>query len=439
MKFYNREKEIAQLKEIQHKSLQNAQMTVITGRRRIGKTQLLLKSTEGEPTLYFFVARKAETLLCQDFQQEIETKLDIPILGKVENFGTLFRYVMELSKSRAFNLIIDEFQEFYTVAPSVYSDMQHHWDLNKDESKINLLLSGSVYSLMHKIFQGSKEPLFGRATARIVVKPFATNTLKEILADHNPTYTHEDLLALYTFTGGVAKYVQLLIDAGATTLTKMLNYIVSEESLFITEGKNMLIDEFGKEYTNYFSILSSIARGENTRSKIEAIIGKEIGGYLTRLNDDYSLITKDMPIYAKISSKNVRYILKDNFLTFWFRFVYKYSYIIEIGGYEQLREIIKRDYPTYSGTILERYFKDKFIESKKYSRIGGYWDRRGENEIDLIAMNELDSVADVIEIKRKASNIDQDKLVEKSVHLCNAISELKGYRINTFGLSMEDM
>ena len=439
MKFYNREKEIAQLKEIQHKSLQNAQMTVITGRRRIGKTQLLLKSTEGEPTLYFFVARKAETLLCQDFQQEIETKLDIPILGKVENFGTLFRYVMELSKSRAFNLIIDEFQEFYTVAPSVYSDMQHHWDLNKDESKINLLLSGSVYSLMHKIFQGSKEPLFGRATARIVVKPFATNTLKEILADHNPTYTHEDLLALYTFTGGVAKYVQLLIDAGATTLTKMLNYIVSEESLFITEGKNMLIDEFGKEYTNYFSILSSIARGENTRSKIEAIIGKEIGGYLTRLNDDYSLITKDMPIYAKISSKNVRYILKDNFLTFWFRFVYKYSYIIEIGGYEQLREIIKRDYPTYSGTILERYFKDKFIESKKYSRIGGYWDRRGENEIDLIAMNELDSVADVIEIKRKASNIDQDKLVEKSVHLCNAISELKGYSINTFGLSMEDM
>ena len=439
MKFYNREKEIAQLKEIQHKSLQNAQMTVITGRRRIGKTQLLLKSTEGEPTLYFFVARKAETLLCQDFQQEIETKLDIPILGKVENFGTLFRYVMELSKSRAFNLIIDEFQEFYTVAPSVYSDMQHHWDLNKDESKINLLLSGSVYSLMHKIFQGSKEPLFGRATARIVVKPFATNTLKEILADHNPTYTHEDLLALYTFTGGVAKYVQLLIDAGATTLTKMLNYIVSEESLFITEGKNMLIDEFGKEYTNYFSILSSIARGENTRSKIEAIIGKEIGGYLTRLNDDYSLITKDMPIYAKISSKNVRYILKDNFLTFWFRFVYKYSYIIEIGGYEQLREIIKRDYPTYSGTILERYFKDKFIESKKYSRIGGYWDRRGENEIDLIAMNELDSVADVIEIKRKASNIDQDKLIEKSVHLCNAISELKGYRINTFGLSMEDM
>ncbi len=439
MKFYNREKEIAQLKEIQHKSLQNAQMTVITGRRRIGKTQLLLKSTEAEPTLYFFVARKAETLLCQDFQQEIETKLNIPILGKVENFGTLFRYIMELSKSRAFNLIIDEFQEFYTVAPSVYSDMQHHWDLNKDESKINLLLSGSVYSLMHKIFQGSKEPLFGRATARIVVKPFATNTLKEILADHNPTYTHEDLLALYTFTGGVAKYVQLLIDAGATTLTKMLNYIVSEESLFITEGKNMLIDEFGKEYTNYFSILSSIARGENTRSKIEAIIGKEIGGYLTRLNDDYSLITKDMPIYAKISSKNVRYILKDNFLTFWFRFVYKYSYIIEIGGYEQLREIIKRDYPTYSGTILERYFKDKFIESKKYSRIGGYWDRRGENEIDLIAMNELDSVADVIEIKRKASNIDQDKLIEKSVHLCNAISELKGYRINTFGLSMEDM
>ncbi len=388
MKFYNREREIETLQQIQRDSLQNAQMTVVTGRRRIGKTQLLLKATEGQATLYFFVARKSESLLCQDFQHEITTKLGVPMLGKVESFGELFQYIMQLSKSQAFNLIIDEFQEFFTVAPSAYSDMQHHWDVNKDESKINLLLSGSVYSLMYKIFQSSKEPLFGRATARLMVKPFATNVLKEILADHNPNYSSEDLLALYTFTGGIAKYVQLLMDAGAYTYVKMLNYIIKEDSIFISEGKNMLIDEFGKEYTNYFSILSSIARGENTRAKIEGIIGREIGGYLTKLENDYSLISKDIPIYSKSSSKNVRYILNDNFLTFWFRFIYKYSYIIEIGNYEQLRDIVKRDYNTYSGIILERYFKNRFKESLKYSCIGGYWDRKGENEIDIIAINE---------------------------------------------------
>lgn len=134
----------------------------MTGRRRIGKTQLLLKATEGQSTLYFFVARKAESFLCQDFAQEIKNKLDIPILGEVNSFGELFKYLMELSKTRSFNLIIDEFQEFYNIAPSVYSDVQHYWDVNKKQSKMNLLLSDSVNSLMHKIFQNSKEPLFGR-------------------------------------------------------------------------------------------------------------------------------------------------------------------------------------------------------------------------------------------------------------------------------------
>ncbi len=439
MKFYNREKEIARLQEIQLQSLTNAQMTVVTGRRRIGKTQLLLKATEGQPTLYFFVARKAEHLLCQDFQHEIEQKLQLPMVGRIERFGELFRYLMILSKSQPFNLIIDEFQEFYTVAPSVYSDMQHHWDYNKDESKMNLLLSGSVYSLMHKIFQGAKEPLFGRATALLRVKPFETDVLKEILHDHNPTYTSEDLLSLYTFTGGVAKYVQLLMDGEATTHEKMIDYIVREESLFIAEGKNMLIEEFGKEYTNYFSILSTIARGENTRTKIEAIVGREIGGYLTKMEHDYSLITKSQPIYAKTSSKSVRYLLRDNFLTFWFRFIYKYSHIIEIGAYDQLKAIIQRDYATFSGIILERYFRERFIESGNYSRIGSYWNRKGENEIDLIAVNELNETADIVEIKRKAANIDLEVLRDKAAYLRTAISELKGYTFHLQALSMDDM
>ena len=91
-----------------------------------------------------------------------KNKLDIPILGEVNSFGELFKYLMELSKTQSFNLIIDEFQEFYNIAPSVYSDVQHYWYVNKKQSKMNLLLSGSVNSLMHKIFQNYKEPLFGR-------------------------------------------------------------------------------------------------------------------------------------------------------------------------------------------------------------------------------------------------------------------------------------
>lgn len=439
MKFYNREKETEQLLKIQKSSLNHAQMTVVTGRRRIGKTQLLLRSTDGQPTLYFFVARKAESFLCQDFQQEIKTKLGVSIFGEISSFGKLFEYLMELSKERTFNLIIDEFQEFYNIAPSVYSDMQHYWDVNKDKSKMNLLLSGSVYSLMHKIFENSKEPLFGRATAMLKVRPFEISVLKEILADHNPAYTSEDLLALYAFTGGVAKYVQLLMDSGTYTLKEMLEYIIKEDSTFIPEGKNMLIEEFGKEYATYFTILSTIARGENTRAKIEAVVKREIGGYLTKLEGDYGLISKATPIFSKVETKNVRYTLEDNFLTFWFRFIYKYSYIVEIGAYEELHNIVTRDYPTFSGKILERYFRTKLIEQKNITRIGGYWDRKGENEIDIIAINELTKIADIIEVKRNISNINLEKLTEKSLQFRKATGKLTDYKIRIKGLSMSDM
>lgn len=440
MRFYNREKEIERLHEIQERSGQNAQMTVITGRRRIGKTQLLLKATGGQPTLYFFVARKAENFLCQDFLQEINDKLGIPILGQITNFGKLFEFLMELSKQRSFNLIIDEFQEFYNIAPSVYSDMQRIWDLNKDESRLNLLLSGSVYSLMYKIFQNSKEPLFGRSTAMLSVRSFETSVLKEILSEYHPDYTPEDLLALYAFTGGVAKYVQLLMDNKAYTLDSMLNEIVREDSTFIPEGKNMLIEEFGKEYANYFTILSAIARGENTRAKIEAVVQREIGGYLTKLEADYGLISKITPILSKVETKNVRYTLEDNFLIFWFRFIYKYSYMIEIGAYDQLRELIKRDYSVFSGKILERYFRTKFIEQKEVTRIGGCWDRKGENEIDLIAINELTEKVNMIEVKRNPAKIDMARLKEKSDHFRKVVGkELEGYEFRLIGLSMNDM
>lgn len=441
MKFYDREKEISRLREIEHASLSNAQLTVVTGRRRVGKTQLILKATESEaePALYFFVARKAENYLCQDFQQEIVKKLGTPIMGEVSSFGKLFEYLMIVSEQRAFTLIIDEFQEFYKVSPSVYSDMQHYWDIYKEKSKINIIVCGSVYSLMHKIFENQKEPLFGRATAKMSVKPFRVSTMKEILNDYNPRYTSEDLLALYSFTGGVAKYVQQFMDAGSTTYKKMLSQMIQEDSTFLGEGRNMLIEEFGTEYATYFTILSAIARGENTRSKIEAVVKRELGGYTTKLEHDYGLIAKSTPIFSKVETKNVRYVIEDNFLIFWFRFIYKYGYMLEVGNYDGLRAIIDRDYKTFSGKMLEKYFRTKFIQSGNITNIGGYWDRKGENEIDLIVINELDKQAQIIEVKRKADNIDLDILRKKGAHFLRTKGELKDYQITYSGLSMEDM
>ena len=439
MKFYDREEEQELLENIRAASLQESQMTVLFGRRRIGKTQLALQCTAGSLTLYFFVARKAEALLCQDFVDEAESKLELPI-GNYTSFAKLFRHLLIISRERPFNLIIDEFQDFQRTNPSIFSEIQREWDLNKGTSKMNLIVSGSIYSLMHQIFEDRKEPLFSRAGQMIHLKPFEVEVLKEILADHNPSYRPDDLLALYAFTGGVAWYVNLFMTNKAYTKDKMISLLTRPNSPFLNEGKNLLIEEFGPDYSIYFSILECIAGGDYTRGEIESRLGKaEIGGYLAKLEKYYSLISKKRPIFSKENSKQVRYCIADNFLTFLFRFIYRYQGYIESGALKLVENIVRRDYDVFSGNMLERYFRDKFMQSGLYTDIGMYWNRKGENEIDLITLNDLDKTADIYEIKRDESRYSITKLEEKVANLLEAERELKKYSLNLGKLSLQDM
>jgi AAA+ ATPase superfamily predicted ATPase len=439
MKFYNRERELVNLNRIHELSLTDGQMTIMVGRRRIGKTQLLLTSVERQPTLYFFVTRKAENMLCRDFIEETQTKLQIPI-GNYSSFGKLFEHLLIVGQEKPFNLIIDEFQDFSRINPAVFSEMQKYWDLYKKTSKINLLISGSVYSMMHRIFEDKKEPLFSRAGQIIHLKSFNVSVLREILADHNPDYTAEDLLALYAFTGGVAWYVELFMKYGAFTYEKMIDLIAEEDSPFLNEGKNLIIEEFGKDYTIYFSIMECIARGLNTRGDIESYLGEiEIGGYLSRLEKDFSVICQQRPIFAKPSSKQVRYAIDDNFLSFWFRFIYKYQNFVESGSFGLLKEIIRRDYPTFSGIMLERYFTAKYRESGQFTNLGRFWDRKGENEIDLIAVNELNKTVEFIEIKRSQARINLKTLEQKATFFLHNTGECKDYAVSYNGLSLENL
>lgn len=436
LKFYNREKEIEQLYKIEQLSKVSAQMTFVIGRRRIGKTALLKKAFGETTMLYFFVEKKNEALLCEEFVTEIRNKLQVSLYGEMRNFKSVFGYLMELSQTREFTLIIDEFQEFRSVNAAIYSEMQNSWDAAKDKSKLNLILCGSVYSLMKHIFENSKEPLFGRATARINVKAFNIETIKLIIRDYKPEFSNEDLLAFYVFTGGVAKYVEMLVQANAFSLEQIVDVVFSENSLFLDEGKNVLIDEFGKEYGNYFSILSLIAGSKTSRSEIESILGMNIGGYLEKLENDYGLIAKVRPIFSKPAGKNVKYKLNDNFLNFWFRFIYKYRGAVETESFDFLKDIFMRDYKTYSGLLLERYFREKITNEMNLSQIGSYWESGNQNEIDIVAINEYDKIALIAEVKRNKDKIDLKILKEKSVQL---IKNLGGYKITYQGYSMDDM
>lgn len=439
MKFFNREKEIALFKEIKQQSVRNAQFTVLTGRRRIGKTTLVFKAYDEQSLVYLFVSRKSEKDLCNGFRHEIEKKLGIPIMGTPASFSEIFEYLMKLSKLQPLTVFIDEFQDFKFVNPSVFSDMQRIWDLNKEQSKINLIVGGSVNSLMNEIFRDSKQPLYQRETGFLKLSVFSPAVLKDILSCYHPDYTKEDLLALYSFTGGVAKYVELFIDNRKFTANDMVNFMIRDGSTFLDEGKVMLIGEFGKEYGTYFSILSAIADGYTTRIKIEDKVGKEIGGYLSKLEGDYELISKCQPIYEKSSNKNVRYILKDNFLTFWFRFIYKFSFMLEIRAYKKLQEVILRDYETFSGYMLERYFREKLAEGEEFTRIGGWWDRKGGNEIDIVAAEDFEKRLDFIEVKRHRERFRLALLEEKINHFFQLHKNFSSFTRMVRCLSMEDM
>lgn len=437
MKFYDRTKEIKQLQDIELASNESARFTVVSGRRRVGKTTLIREAYKNIPILYFFVGRKAESELCRTFVQVAEETLGIPF-GMYEHFGDLFKAIMMIARERHFTLVIDEFQEFYKVNPSVYSDMQNHWDKYHNESKINLVVCGSVNSLLNKIFRNSKEPLFGRQTDMMKVRPFSPSVLKSIIMDLNSDYENEDLLTLYLLTGGVAKYVQLL-SRKKLSHNNMFDIVFEDDSTFLTEGKTMLIEEFGKDYGKYFSILSLIAQGHNNRGEIEDILHFEVGGYLSKLIDDYEIIVKQQPLFEKSANKNVTYIIEDKFLRFWFRYIHKYDYIIEAGAKDKLKQIVLKDYTTYSGKILEDYFRDSMKESGEYTRIGYWHDRKGENEIDIIAEDIIAEKLDVIEVKRQEENIDYSILRSKADTFFKSIKhDYSKYSIQYRGLSLDD-
>ena len=373
MRFFDRGEEIGILRNIREKSRRSARFTVVTGRRRVGKTQLVKRAMEDEPYLYLYVSRKAEKELCKGFQDEIGRVLGLPLVGTADRFEVLFKVVMEESKKRPVTLVIDEFQEFFRVNDSVFSSMADIWDDAHKDAKLNLIVCGSVNRLMNRIFKDRSEPLYGRNTGLLHVDPFKTSVLKDILAFHSPGFSNDDLLALWTLTGGVARYVEQLMDDGAFTRAKMLESIFRRDSPYLDEGMSIL------------------------------------------------------------------YEIDDCFFRFWFRFVWKNMYLKELQRFDVMRDYAARDYEVFSGFALERYFHWRFVEEKKYTRMDAWWDRKGENEIDLVCDDEVSGRLDFFEVKRDATRVDLASLERKSLAFFAKNPQLKSRKVTFSGLSVQDM
>ncbi|MBL7006327.1 MAG: ATP-binding protein [Spirochaetia bacterium] len=436
MKFYNREQELNILNDI-YKQCHDSygKITVITGRRRIGKTLLAKKYAEDKDHLYLFTSKKAEKLICDEFLIEYEDFIHEKHIGTIDRFSALFELLLKLGTKKKYVLIIDEFQEFKNINKSTFSEIQKLWDVYKFETHVHVVFIGSIYSLMTEIFQDEKEPLYGRADRILYIKPFKPTTIKEILEDYN-YYSEENLFYNYLITGGVPRYQELLYENGNFTKENIINQIFQRDSFFIEEGRSLLIQEFGKEYGIYFSILELISTGKTSRSEIESILGKSVGGYLERLEKEYDVVVKVKPIGVKKDSRNQKYTIKDNFIRFWFRFIYKNMTIIQNERFDYIKKLVERDLSTYAGPILEKLFIEIMNNSQKYGLIGTYWERGNVNEIDIIAVDDLLREIYFAEVKLNKDKIKMIKLENKTKKI---LQKYNGFNVIYEGLSIADI
>lgn len=436
MKFFGREKELKILEKEQELSAASARFTIVMGRRRIGKTSLIRRHFQGKQCLYILAKNEAEATFCSSLQQQIQRELGISVYGAVRSMRDIFDILFSYATQHQLNLVIDEVQEFFYVRKTIFADMQELWDKYKPDMKINFITCGSIYSLMKELFEDNKSAMYGRMTKRLDLQPFTIATQKQILGYYCPDYMSEDLLCLYMLTGGVAKYIETLIDEGAFRKEQMLTCFTNEYMPFLTEGSDLINMEFRREGAVYYSILSLIADGKNTSGEIDSVLGITTSAYLRNLEINYTLLKKMRPIFASERSKGVKYRINDNFLQFWFRFIYPNLDLVENHRSDLLWDIVKKGYSVYSGLVLERYFQQKLREEERFTLIGNWWDSKGENEIDIIVVNRMDRKARIAEVKINRNKISIPVLKEKARKI---VGELKRYQIEYTGYSLEDM
>ena len=441
MKFYDREHELKRLRKEFQKLKHRSSVIVVAGRRRIGKTRLVFEAHKDKPFLYFFVGKKKMPDLLEEWTDEINTKIG-KVYGEFSNFSQLVGYLFNKAKEKEITVFFDEVQNFLTINPAAFSDLQKHFDINRETSSLLLVFAGSSYSMVEKIFTGSAEPLFGRATEFIRLSYLPVNTQKEILVDAG-FYSGENLLHTFSIFDGIPRFYEEILETGKKDFKNTLKELIVNKEFLWEEGLNMMREEFGKDYSIYHSILSSIALGKRSRNEIEQAIQSSAGGYLHNLEKVYGLVKKESPIFSKRTKGGIqRYYFADNFYEFWFRFISRFQYLKEINRKEKAYEKIWELLPEYEGYKFEALIKRIFIEINpfdiEFTRIGRYWDRKGENEIDIIMADEDSGTAYLVEVKRNLKKTLKKEEKIKFYNKAAAIPPLKEYNIRYLFAGIEN-
>jgi len=364
-------------------SIKNNFFLIIKGRRRIGKTLLLNKAFPH--AVYLFIwPDKSLDWLCQEICREN----NLPAFSR---FKDIIEYLLDKEKI----IILDEFQNLMNIDKSIYGELQKIIDERKDKF-CKIAVAGSSHSLMNKVFNDSASPLYGRRTHEIILGHLKIEDLLRELK-----LSIEDFIELWAVFEGVPYYYELF-DKKKSVRKNILDLIVLKNAQLVNEGKAILSVEFGKDSKTYNTIISAIADGKTKLNEISVLFDNkknEVVRYLNTLRKEFNLVRKITPLTENPEkSRNGRYEIIDNFLSFWFLIIDKQKSLIEQERFKEVEYNFNKVFNIYLGRKFEKFIltlirQGNFKEFKNYDQIGCQWGKykgeegRNSYEIDILGMN----------------------------------------------------
>jgi len=430
-KFIDRERELEFLERAY--SSNRAEFLVVYGRRRIGKTELLLHFARDKPHVYFLATERPYRDNLRELQRLLSEFLGDRLFGKIafEDIDELLMAFAERIGDERAILIIDEFPLLIGHHRPVLSLLQKAWDLKLSETRIMLILCGSSVSAMESEVLAYKSPLYGRRTGqwRLTEIPFFH------IGEFLPGYTVENLVKVYGITGGIPAYL-LQFDPKKGFDENVVERVLSKGAFLYEEAEFLLREEL-REPANYFAILHAIASGRSRFGEIVNSTGLDkslVSKYLAVLQR-LGIVEREVPVTAtlKEASKKGLYSITDNYFAFWFRYVLPNKGYLEAGLAEEVWERSKSDFNVYMGSVFKRLIRNPEVFLRltgfRFTKLGRWW-RKGE-EIDLLALNEREKKALFVEVKWKNLSLKEArgilKDLEKKVELVGLEGWEKGY------------
>ncbi len=388
--FVNRENELKNLNDEYRKK--RSSFVVIFGRRRVGKTTLIKEFVKNKDYIYFQADLQNEVLQIQRFKSIFSEKYkDINLFDtEFNSWDGLFAFFFKdrvNKKDKKLIIVIDEFQYLVKVNPSIPSIFQRIWDDILSKSNVMFIISGSSVSMMYQSVLNYNSPLYGRRTLQINLKPMGFFEFKKFFNNQEL----KKIFEFYSVIGGVPKYVELL-DLKKTLEWNIENRILNKSEFLYFEPKFLLNEDFNN-LTNYFSIMEAISSGEHKIGNISKRLKVKVNNLSSFIDKLIlvELIEREVPVTEENPSKSKKglYFIKDNFIKFWFTFVFPFQSYIEMDNIKFVMDKVKKSFNNYVSRNFEKVSTEFLIKSRipfEFMKIGRWWNKN--NEIDIVGIGE---------------------------------------------------